>query len=57
MATDIKGPGHILGAVCRRCRPFNSFDSITKWAGSIGYKGVQIPSWDGRLFDSKKAAE
>ena len=25
--------------------------------GSLGYKGVQIPSWDGRLFDLRKAAE
>jgi sugar phosphate isomerase/epimerase len=23
----------------------------------MGYKGIQIPSWDGRLFDLKKAAE
>ena len=36
--------------------PFNSFDAICKWAASLGYKGVQIPSWDGRLFDLAKAA-
>jgi hypothetical protein len=23
----------------------------------LGFVGVQIPSWDGRLFDLKKAAE
>ena len=23
----------------------------------LGYKGVQIPSWDGRLFDLRLAAE
>jgi hypothetical protein len=32
------------------------WDSITKWAAGLGYKGVQIPSWDGRLIDLKKAA-
>ena len=26
------------------------------WAASLCYKGVQIPSWDGRLFDLEKAA-
>ncbi len=27
------------------------------WAAGLGYKGVQIPSWDARLFDLKRAAE
>jgi sugar phosphate isomerase/epimerase len=36
--------------------PFNSWDSITKWAADCGYKGVQVPSWDGRLIDLEKAA-
>ena len=29
---------------------------ICGWAASLGYKGVQIPTWDGRLFDLAKAA-
>jgi sugar phosphate isomerase/epimerase len=37
--------------------PFNSLDGITTWAASLGYKGVQIPSWDGRCIDLQKAAE
>ena len=57
MATDIKGPGIFLAQFAGDAAPFNSFDSITKWAGSIGYKGVQVPSWDGRFIDLKKAAE
>ena len=56
MATDIKGPGIFLAQFAGDAAPFNSFDSITKWAGSIGYKGVQVPTWDGRLFDLQKAA-
>ena len=36
--------------------PFNTLDSICRWAAGLGYKGVQIPSWDQRLFDLKKAA-
>jgi sugar phosphate isomerase/epimerase len=37
--------------------PFNSLDAICGWAASLGYKGVQIPTWDPRLIDLKKAAE
>jgi sugar phosphate isomerase/epimerase len=37
--------------------PFNTWDGITKWAADCGYAGVQLPSWDGRLFDLSKAAD
>ena len=57
MPTDIKGPAIFLAQFAGDAAPFNSWDSITKWAASLGYKGVQIPSWDGRLFDLKKAAD
>ena len=57
MATDIKGPAIFLAQFAGDAAPFNSWDSITKWAASLGYKGVQIPTWDGRLFDLKKAAD
>ncbi|RDJ93900.1 sugar phosphate isomerase/epimerase, partial [Lacticaseibacillus rhamnosus] len=30
---------------------------IARWAAGLGYKGVQIPSWDARLFDLARAAE
>ena len=32
-------------------------EAITKWAASLGYKGVQIPTFDGRLFNLDLAAE
>jgi sugar phosphate isomerase/epimerase len=57
MPTDIKGPAIFLAQFAGDAAPFNSWDAITKWAASLGYKGVQIPSWDGRLFDLKKAGE
>lgn len=56
MATNIKGPAIFLAQFAGDKKPFNSFDAICKWAASLGYKGVQIPTWDGRLFDLKKAA-
>src|SRR5437667_835245 len=37
--------------------PFNRLSDISKWAAGLGYKGVQIPTWDARLFDLKRAAE
>jgi sugar phosphate isomerase/epimerase len=57
MPKNIKGPAIFLAQFAGDAAPFNSWDAITKWAASLGYKGVQIPSWDGRLFDIKKAAE
>jgi sugar phosphate isomerase/epimerase len=54
--TTLKGPALFLAQFAGDAAPFNSLDSITKWAGSLGYKGVQIPSWDARLIDLEKAA-
>ncbi|WP_262047614.1 sugar phosphate isomerase/epimerase family protein [Bradyrhizobium sp. Bra78] len=53
----IKGPAIFLAQFAADAAPFNSFDSICGWAAALGYKGVQIPSWDVRLFDLKKASE
>ena len=52
----IKGPALFLAQFAGDAAPFNAWDSITKWAADIGYKGVQVPSWDARLFDLEKAA-
>lgn len=53
----IKGPAIFLAQFAGDAAPFNSFDAICGWAASLGYKGVQIPTWDGRLFDLKKASD
>ncbi len=53
----IKGPAIFLAQFAGDTAPFNSLDSICKWAASLGYKGIQIPSWDARLFDLNKASE
>ncbi len=52
----IKGPGLFLAQFAGDEAPFNTWDGITKWAADCGYKGVQLPSWDGRFFDLAKAA-
>jgi sugar phosphate isomerase/epimerase len=53
----IMGPAIFLAQFAGDTAPFNSFDGICRWAASLGYIGIQIPSWDGRLFDLKKASE
>ena len=53
----IKGPAIFLAQFAGDAAPFNTLDSIAKWAGGLGYKGIQMPSWDGRLFDLRKAAQ
>ena len=53
----IKGPAIFLAQFAGDQAPFNSLGSIGRWAADLGYAGVQIPSWDGRLFDLEKAAE
>ena len=52
----IKGPALFLAQFAGDAAPFNSWGEITKWAADCGYVGVQVPSWDGRLFDLEKAA-
>jgi sugar phosphate isomerase/epimerase len=52
----IKGPALFLAQFAGDAAPFNSWKAITRWAADCGYVGVQVPSWDGRLFDLEKAA-
>ncbi|MDQ1901557.1 sugar phosphate isomerase/epimerase [Paracoccus sp. WLY502] len=53
----IKGPALFLAQFAGDQAPFDTWDGITKWAADCGYVGVQVPSWDGRLFDLGRAAE
>lgn len=53
----IKGPGLFLAQFASDQAPFNSLREISKWAKSIGYEAIQIPTWVGSLIDLEKAAE
>ena len=55
--TTIRGPAIFLAQFAGDAAPFNNLASIAAWAAALGYKGVQIPSWDARLFDLDRAAE
>jgi sugar phosphate isomerase/epimerase len=53
----IKGPGIFLAQFAGDDAPYNSLDGMANWAAKLGFKGIQIPTWDRRLFDLQKAAE
>ncbi len=57
MAATMKGPGLFLAQFASDEAPFHSLEAITHWAAGLGYKGVQIPTFDSRLFDLKLAAD
>lgn len=52
----IKGPAIFLAQFADDIAPFNNLSNIAKWASELGYKAVQIPTWDARLIDLDKAA-
>ncbi|GGO68380.1 sugar phosphate isomerase/epimerase family protein [Bowmanella pacifica] len=53
---NIKGPAIFLAQFASDSAPFNSFDSICQWAAGLGYQGIQLPTWEKRLFDLELAA-
>ena len=52
----MKGPGLFLAQFAGDTAPFNSLETIAGWAADLGYKGLQIPTFDSRLFDLETAA-
>jgi sugar phosphate isomerase/epimerase len=53
----IKGPGIFLAQFAGDSAPFNTLAGMANWAAELGFVGIQIPTWDKRLFDLKQAAE
>lgn len=53
----IKGPAIFLAQFMDTKKPFHTLESICKWAASLGYKGVQLPTWDSNYFDLDLAAK
>ncbi len=54
---SIKGPAVFLAQFMDDHEPYNSLDGICGYMADLGYKGVQIPTWDSRLIDLDLAAE
>jgi sugar phosphate isomerase/epimerase len=55
--TTIKGPAIFLAQFLGDEPPFNELKSICQWSKSIGFAGVQIPTWDSRCINLQRAAE
>jgi sugar phosphate isomerase/epimerase len=55
--SQMKGPGIFLAQFLGDVAPFDSLPNISKWAGDLGYKGIQVPTWDSRLIDLERAAQ
>jgi sugar phosphate isomerase/epimerase len=53
----IKGPGIFLAQFAGDEPPFNTLANMARWAENLGFVGIQIPTWDKRLFDLERAAE
>lgn len=53
----MKGPAIFLAQFLSDEAPFNTLENICSWAASLGYTGVQIPTWDKRIIDLDLAAE
>jgi sugar phosphate isomerase/epimerase len=53
----MKGPAIFLAQFAGSEPPFDSLVGMGRWAGSLGYVGVQVPTSDPALFDIERAAE
>ena len=53
----IKGPAIFLAQFAADEAPYHTLATIADWAADMGYVGLQIPTWDQRLFDLDRAAE
>ncbi len=52
----IKGPAIFLAQFLGDEAPFNTLDSIARYMAELGYKGLQLPTWDPRVIDIELAA-
>ncbi len=52
----LKGPGIFLAQFVGDVAPFDSLPRIAAWSAELGYRGIQLPCGDPRLFDLDLAA-
>ena len=53
----IKGPAVFLAQFAGGGPHLQNLNDMARWAKECGFIGVQLPSWDSRVMDIKKAAE
>ncbi len=52
----MKGPGIFLAQFMGAQEPFDTLDGLANWSRSLGYVGLQIPTWDVRMLDLDRAS-
>lgn len=55
--SKMKGPAIFLAQFVGADAPFDSLANMANWAGDLGYKGVQVPTWESGLIDLQLAAQ
>ncbi|MEP4147747.1 MAG: sugar phosphate isomerase/epimerase [Halioglobus sp.] len=53
----MKGPAIFLAQFVGTEAPFDNLANMANWAGQLGYKGIQVPTWESGLIDLQLAAE
>ena len=53
----IKGPAIFLAQYMGDEPPFDNIETAAKWAAELGFKGLQIPTWDSNAIDLDQASE
>ena len=53
----LKGPAIFLAQFMADEEPFDSIESMAKWAAGLGFFGIQVPIGNPAFIDVKRAAE
>jgi sugar phosphate isomerase/epimerase len=53
----LKGPAIFIAQFVSDQPPFDTLDSIARWAAGLGYVGLQLPTGPGSFVDLERAAE
>ncbi|MDH1265687.1 sugar phosphate isomerase/epimerase [Pseudomonas sp. GD03944] len=56
-APGIRGPGIFLAQFLGNAAPFDNLANLAAWAGSLGYRGIQVPTLGSQCLDLQRAAE
>lgn len=55
-SAQIQGPGIFLAQFLPPETQSSSLHSMATWAADLGYKGIQVPTWDKRIFNLDQAS-
>jgi len=53
----IKGPGLFIAQFIDADARLSSLDGFCSWAAELGFKGLQVPTWQSHILDLARAAE